>query len=163
VADDGRWHVEFYADDHGREPCREWADRLSPQKRAAFVAAVRLVLARRGLDVMQSEYGKALGEGLYEFRVRWTESEIRHKLEGLPPEDVGRAPEAIMLRVFFCTAGRRIILLLSGYDKARDVSQRRQQREIARARKLFRAWRESHGGLERDGNQLRIPPSTVIR
>jgi putative component of toxin-antitoxin plasmid stabilization module len=143
VADDGTWYVEFYADDRGREPCRDWAERLSPQKRAAFIAAVRLVLARRGLDVMETEYGKALGGGLYEFRIRWTESEIRHKLDGLPVGDVGRAPEAIMLRVFFCTAGRRIILLLSGYDKARDVSERRQQREIGRARKLLRAWRES--------------------
>jgi hypothetical protein len=143
VADHGSWDVEFYADDRGREPCREWADKLSPQKRAAFSAAVRLVLARRGLDVMETEYGKALGNGLYEFRVRWTESETKHKVEGLPPLEVGRAPEAIMLRVFFCTEGRRIILLLSGYDKARDASDRRQRREIAQARKLLRAWRES--------------------
>jgi putative component of toxin-antitoxin plasmid stabilization module len=48
-----------------------------------------------------------------------------------------------MLRVFFCTAGRKIILLLSGYDKARDPSARRQEREIARARKLVTAYRES--------------------
>jgi|SRR5215469_10565487 len=143
VADDGGWHVEFYSNDRGREPCREWADRLSPQKRAAFGAAVRLVLTRRGLDVVETEYGRALGEGLYEFRVRWTESEIRHKLEQLPPADVGRAPEAIMLRVFFCTAGRRVILLLSGYDKSRDSSDRRQRPEIGRARKLLKAYRES--------------------
>jgi putative component of toxin-antitoxin plasmid stabilization module len=121
----------------------EWADDLSPQKRAAFAAAVRFVLTRRGLDVVETEYGKALGDGLYELRVRWTASEIRHKIEGLPPEDVGEAPEAILLRVFFCTAGRKIILLLSGYDKARDPSDRRQQREIAKARKLLTAYRES--------------------
>lgn len=48
-----------------------------------------------------------------------------------------------MLRVFFCTAGRKVILLLSGYDKARDAGGRRQQREIVRARKLLRAYRES--------------------
>lgn len=143
MADHGSWDVEFYKDDRGREPCREWADNLSPQKRAAFGAALQLVLARRGLDVMETEYGKALGEGLYEFRVRWSESEIRHKVEGLSPVEVGRAPEAIILRAFFCTAGRRVILLLSGYDKARDPSGRRQRREIARARKLLRAWRES--------------------
>jgi hypothetical protein len=143
VANAGGWGVEFYADEGGREPCREWADDLSPQKRAAFASAVRLVLARRGLDVVETEYGKALGEGLYEFRVRWTASEIRHKVEGLPPEDVGGAPEAILLRVFFCTAGRKIILLLNGYDKARDPGERRQQREIARARKLLTAYREA--------------------
>jgi hypothetical protein len=69
---DPEWEVRFFADESGREPCREWADRLSPQKRAAFIAATRLVLARRGLDVVKTEYGKALGEGLYEFRIRWS-------------------------------------------------------------------------------------------
>jgi hypothetical protein len=137
------WQVEFYADQGGREPCREWADGLSPQKRAAFTAAVRLVLARRGLDVVETEYGKALGGGLYEFRVRWTAAEIRHKIEGLPPGEVGGAAEAILLRVFFCTAGRKIILLLNGYDKGRDSSARRQQREIARARKLLTEYQEA--------------------
>lgn len=137
------WRVEFYADDSGCEPCREWADDLSPQKRAAFSAAVRLVLARRGLDVTATEYGKALGGGLYEFRIRWTAAEIGHKVAGLDPDEVGAAPEAILLRVFFCTAGRKIILLLSGYDKARDVSDRRQRKEIMKARKLLAAFRQS--------------------
>jgi hypothetical protein len=143
VTEAGGWDVEFYADENGREPCREWADGLSPQKRAAFTEAIRLVLARRGLDVVETEYGKPLGDGLYEFRVRWTAAEIRHKIEGLPPAQVGGAPEPILLRVFFCTAGRKIILLVSAYDKARDPSDRRQQREIARARKLLTAHREA--------------------
>lgn len=64
IDEDPEWDVEFYADENGREPCREWAERLSPQKRAAFIAAIRLVLACRGLDVVKTEYGKALGEGL---------------------------------------------------------------------------------------------------
>jgi hypothetical protein len=142
VAADG-WDVEFYADEQGREPCRQWADDLSTQKRAAFSTAVRLVLARRGLDVVETEYGKALGDGLYEFRVRWSAAEISHKIQGLPSEDVGAAPEDILLRVFFCTAGRKIVLLLDGYDKARHPGDRRQQREIARARKLLIAYREA--------------------
>ena len=136
------WDVEFYADENGREPCREWAERLSPQKRAAFIAAIRHVLARRGLDVVKTEYGKALGEGLYEFRIRWTAAEISHKLSGLPAADIGGAPEAILLRAFFSTAGRKIILLLSGYDKARHSSGRWQQREIAEARRYLAAYRE---------------------
>jgi hypothetical protein len=143
VADDEGWEVEFYADERGREPCRQWADDLSPQKRAAFAAAVRLVLTSRGLDVVETEYGKALGDGLYEFRVRWTAAEIRHKVEGLPPGEVGGPPEAVVLRVFFCTAGRKVILLLSGYDKARDPGGRRQQREISKARKLLTAYRQT--------------------
>lgn len=139
----GEWDVEFYADESGREPCRQWADDLSSQKRAAFAAAIRLGLVRRGLDVVETEFGKALGDGLYELRVRWSAAEIRHKVEGLPPDDVGQTPEKILLRVFFCTAGRKVILLMSGYDKAKDPSERRQDREIAKARTLLKAYREA--------------------
>ena len=142
IHEDPEWNVEFYANENGREPCREWAERLSPQKRAAFIAAIRLVLARRGIDVVKTEYGKALGEDLYEFRIRWTAAEISHKVSGLPAADVGGAPEEILLRVFFGTAGRMIILLLSGYDKARHSSDRWQQREIAEARRYLAAYRE---------------------
>ena len=45
-------------------------------------------------------------------------------------------------RAFFCTAGRKIILLLSGYDKARHPSDRWRQREIAEARRYLAAYRE---------------------
>jgi hypothetical protein len=51
--------------------------------------------------------------------------------------------DKIMLRVFFCTAGRKIILLLSGYDKGRDTSGRRQDRAISGARKLMTAHQEA--------------------
>lgn len=143
MADAGEWDVEFYADEQGREPCREWADDLSPHKRAAFIEAVRLVLASRGTDVVETEFGKNLGGGLYELRIRWTAAEIRHKFAGVPPDDVGQAPEKILLRVFFCTAGRKIIMLMSGYDKGKDASDRRQNREITRARKLLNAHQEA--------------------
>jgi hypothetical protein len=52
--------------------------------------------------------------GLYEFRIRWTAAEISHKVGGLPAADIGGAPEEILLRAFFGTGGRKIILLLSG-------------------------------------------------
>ncbi|HXW87127.1 MAG TPA: hypothetical protein VEJ42_02610 [Streptosporangiaceae bacterium] len=138
----GSWTVEFYQDDSGREPCREWAESLSSQKRAAFQAVLRLVLIPRGLDIVGSEYGKALGQGLYELRIRWTASEVAHKVSGLDVAEVG-TPEKILLRVFFCTAGRKIILLMSGYDKADDPSERRQNREIQRARKMITAYQEA--------------------
>lgn len=47
-----------------------------------------------------------------------------------------------MLRVFFCTSGQKVILLLSGYDKGKDPSDRRQDREVAKARKLLTAYHE---------------------
>jgi hypothetical protein len=58
-----------------------------------------------GIDVVKTEYGKALGEGLYEFRIRWTAAEISHEVSGLPAADVGEAPEEILLRVFFRDGG----------------------------------------------------------
>ena len=58
-------------------------------------------------------------------------------------DDAAANSEKILLRVFFCTAGRKIILLLSAYDKGRDDSESRQQREIARARNLLARYRAS--------------------
>ena len=115
---------------------------LAPQKRIALDEAIRLVLARRGLAVVETEFGKALGGGLYEFRLRWSAAEVQRKVEGVSAETAAKA-EKIMLRVFFCTSGRKIILLLSGYDKARDPGKTRQDREIARARKLLTAHDEA--------------------
>lgn len=51
--------------------------------------------------------------------------------------------EAVLLRLFFCTSGRKIILLLSGYDKAKNPGDRRQDKEIAKARKLLIAHLEA--------------------
>ena len=116
-----------------------------PPKRIALEEAIRLVLVRRGLQVVETEFGKALGGGLYEFRLRWSADEVRRKVEGVPAVPAASAAKAekIMLRVFFCTSGRRIILLLSGYDKAKDPGNTHQDREIARARKLLRAHEEA--------------------
>jgi len=136
------WEVEFYADESGREPCRAWMGTLTRQKRIALEEAIRLVLARRGLAVVETEFGKALGGGLYEFRLRWSAAEVQRKVEGVSAETAAKA-EKIMLRVFFCTSGRKIILLLSGYDKARDPGKTRQGREIAQARRLLTAHEEA--------------------
>lgn len=135
------WTVEFYQDQKGREPCREWMEKLSRTQRDALLTAIDVVLAERGLDVMSTEYGKPLGDGLYEFRLRWTAAEVRAKAGRVCDATAAKA-EKILLRVFFCTAGRKIILLLSGYDKGRDSSSSRQDREIAKARKLLTAYLE---------------------
>ncbi len=136
------WEVEFYADDAEREPCRAWMEKLPPTKRIALEMAIQLVLARRGLAVMETEFGKALGGGLYEFRLRWSADEVRRKVGDVSSGAVGR-PEKILLRAFFCTSGRKIILLLSGYDKAKEPGHRRQERAITQARKLQAAHQEA--------------------
>ncbi|MGH3195408.1 MAG: hypothetical protein ACRDOH_00520 [Streptosporangiaceae bacterium] len=90
---------------------------------------------------METEFGKALGGGLYEFRLRWSAEEVASKAGAVLAEPVAET-EAILLRLFFCTSGRQIILLLNGYDKAKNPDRRRQDREIASARKLLTAHRE---------------------
>jgi hypothetical protein len=142
MAGSGDWEVEFYANDAGREPCRGWMQKLPPTKRIALEVAIQLVLARRGLAVVETEFGRALGGGLYEFRLRWPADEVRRKVEDVSSGAAGR-PEKILLRVFFCTSGRKVILLLSGYDKAKDPGHRRQERQIAQARKLQAAHQEA--------------------
>jgi putative component of toxin-antitoxin plasmid stabilization module len=127
-----KWSVEFYADQDGHEPCREWLDGLSEPKRDALLTALEHVLARLGPDVCESEWGKPLGTGLYEFRVRHTAEETAAMFAGEPRG--GTRGQAIVLRVFFHPYGKRVILLLGGYDKGKEPSQRRQQREIETAR-----------------------------
>ena len=105
VVDGGEWDIEFYADERGSEPCLEWIQGLSTQKRVALETAIELVLARRGLDVVETESGKALGGGLYEFRLRWSAEEVATKVGAVLAELVAET-EAIMLRLFFCRRAR---------------------------------------------------------
>ncbi len=141
MADEGDWTVEFYRDGDGREPCRAWAEISHRRKTLRLEQFLKHVLIPRGLDVMASEYGKALGQGLYELRIRWTAAEIEHKTTGLDVADIG-PPESILLRVFFAAAERKIILLINGYDKAEDPGERRQGKQIERARAMLAAYNE---------------------
>jgi len=141
VTERDEWDLEFYQDENGHEPCREWIQGLSREKRLAIETALEHVLAVRGLDVVESEFSKALGQGLYEFRLRWSAKEVASKVGAVMARPVTET-EPILLRVFFCTAGRKKILLLSGYDKAKDPGDRREDREISAARKHRTAHRE---------------------
>ena len=131
------WTVEFYEDDEGHVPAREFMLSLSFAKRAAAIAAVEAILAPMGLDVCKSEYGRPLGSGLYEFRLRHDEKTILSKAGG-DAEDASTGD--VLLRFFFAAHGQRIILLLGGYDKGRDSSPRRQSKEIQRARRALRSF-----------------------
>ncbi len=137
-----QWRIEFYADENGYEPCRAWMGKLEAEKRIALEEALRLVLAQQRTNVVESQWGKALGQGLYEFRLRWTAAEVRAKA-GRVSDDAAAKAGKILLRVFFCTSGQKVILLLGGYDKGRDDSSRRQGREIARARTAMTAHKQA--------------------
>jgi putative component of toxin-antitoxin plasmid stabilization module len=149
------YELEFYEED-GREPVRDWLDGLTEHKRAAALRALSIVLADQGIGVAQSEFGKALGGGLYEFRIRHSAREIVDKFRPGMAARLGPFPDdAVLLRVFFHPHGDRLILLLAAYDKGADPSERRQQREIKIARERLRAWRE--------GNRIRMVGASSFR
>lgn len=135
--------LEFYEDESGDEPTRRWIrEDLSPTQRRAIGVAMHEILAFEGVGVCETEFGKALGEGLYEFRLRHDAEEIlarKGRARRVMDKLRGKS-ERIMLRVFFHPYGDRLILLLGGYDKSRFPSKKRQKKEIATARRRLDEW-----------------------
>jgi hypothetical protein len=145
-----RYEVEFFRREDGSEPVRRFIDSLSNDKRDALLAALTYILARQGLDVCRTEWGKQLGDGLSEFRIRHDEREILGREGGHAESELpDPSPERILLRVFFHAHGNRLIMLLSGYDKGVRPSARHQQREIERARSYLKEWRAMQARLRR--------------
>jgi len=114
-------------------------EELTPTQRRAIGVAMAEVLQAEGVGVCRTGYGKQLGDGLFEFRLRHDAAEILRS-PGKParPEPGG---ERILLRVFCHAHGDRIILLLGGYDKGSDPSPKRQRHEIVTARKRLADYR----------------------
>jgi putative component of toxin-antitoxin plasmid stabilization module len=137
----GGWTLEVFATDSGDEPFTRFLDDLSDAAAVALDAALNQVLAVRGMALAKSEWLKPLGQGLHEFRVRHTADEIRHMFADEQP-GVAPDPESILLRVFVHFHGQKVVLLLSGYDKQDDASKKRQEKEIALARKCLTAWNQ---------------------
>lgn len=65
-----RYQIRFYRVASGKQPAKDFLDGLSKKKRAILVAALKEILGEQGIDVCRTEWGKNLGQGLYEFRVR---------------------------------------------------------------------------------------------
>jgi hypothetical protein len=149
------WEMEFYEDAAGREPCKEFIEDLDLAKRLAIQAALVNILARQGPNVCETEFGKSLRHGLYEFRLRHSESEILARVRPDLAAKVERTAEGtnkILLRVFFHPYGDKILLLLGGYDKGKDPGKGRQAAEIRRARSMLRSWEEQQLEARRSGN-----------
>lgn len=129
------WTVEMAGDSFTR-----FMRKLPEYERDVVDAAIRHVLAVEGISICDSEWGKALGAGLYEFRVRRSLSAI---LSSAGVAEVGRARRDVLVRVFCTFTGNKVVILLGGYDKRRDSSAKRQQREIAVARAALCAWKRA--------------------
>jgi hypothetical protein len=132
----GPFTLEFYQSPDGSEPARRWMEkRLSSPERRALDAALRLILAKHGIGVCASQYGRQLGHGLFEFRLDEDEATLLHKWSRTSAAArPTRSGDRTLLRVLCPATGDRVILLLGGYDKGSDPSPRKQRSEIARAR-----------------------------
>jgi hypothetical protein len=96
---------------------------------------MREVLEEEGINVCGTEFGKQLGGGLFEFRVRGQLSEY---VDGAPPD---AAEEKILIRVFCHAHGDKLVLLLAGYDKLANPSKVHQNDQIMAARQRLTAWK----------------------
>jgi hypothetical protein len=135
--------IEFFEDDDGVSPVEEWMDSdLTDVELAALLSGLEHVLSHRGISVCQTEWGKQLREGLFEFRIRHTAAEIENMFSGVPASRQAGKREKVLLRVFCHAYGTKVLLLLNGYDKAGSPSDKRQQREIALARKRLVEFKE---------------------
>jgi len=138
-----RFTLEYYRTTGGDQPVRCWIDHdLSAAQRKAVMAALKYLVGIEGVGICASEYGRHLGRGLFELRIRHDEQTILKKA-GLAR--LAETPRAnVLLRVFCHATGDRVILLLGGYDKGGDPSPRRQEREIALARRRLGDYLRRH-------------------
>lgn len=135
------YEIEFYEDPStGRQPVLVWMRGLDEYRRAAIGTALRHVLQRKGLEACAGEWGKLLGAGLFEFRVRHSAGEVISMFTRRAPREDPKQGE-VLLRVFGHAHGNKLLLLLNAYDKGDDSSRRRQDQEIALARKRLREYR----------------------
>ena len=135
------YRLEFYEDERGDAPVHRWLrEELTLAKRQALGYAMQVVLQRLGVAVCGTEFGKQLGGGLFEFRLR---SDLRDRVP------IGAETGRILFRVFCHAHGDRLILLLAAYDKGEDPSPRRQNTEIALARARLRDWQRRRPATRR--------------
>ena len=133
------YRLEFYEDELGREPVLDWLRRLTPRKRRAIGVAMFEILQHEGPAVVGTNFGKALGHGLFEFRLDQDAAQVLAR-KGKLARSESADEQKILLRVFCYAHGNRIVLLLGGYDKGERPSPRYQQVQIDVARSRLKRW-----------------------
>lgn len=125
---------------HGSSPVERWIHGLSEQKFAALDAAITHVLSPFGQGLLGTPWLKRVASGVFEFRIQHSERQIL-KMYAEAGLKAPRSSERITLRVFVAFHSDHVILLLHGYDKGKDPSAKRQQREIREAKRRLDDWR----------------------
>ena len=141
-----RWRLEVWHDDRtGVSPFERWFRGVDPYVQAVVDVVLTHVVEPRGIDLLGTSWCRSLGDGLFEIRVRQSLQAVRSRgaAPGTRPQTRTGDRRTVLLRLFVTFHGRRVVLLLHAYDKGRDPSERRQRREIARARRHLATWRGS--------------------
>lgn len=132
---DTPFRLEFYKDEGGVEPVLEWLRSLDSVRRRAIGVAMHEILGKMGIEVCGTEFGKHLGQGLFEFRVRQSAHQVLARAGRGGKSGRAGDEKNILLRVYCHAHGDGVVLLVAGYDKGKDASAKRENKEIALARK----------------------------
>ncbi len=135
--------LEFYAAQDGTKPVLDWLRSLEDAKRRAIGVALYEVLQHMGIAVCGTEFGKNLGHGIFEFRVRHTAAEVLGRREQARPRDLDAVGADILLRVYCHAYGDKVILLLAAYDKGKSPGRKRENREIELAKSRLADFRRT--------------------
>jgi hypothetical protein len=143
------WELEFY-EENGREPVLDFLRSLDEVKEQALAAALRNVLAYEGIGVCGSSWGKWVQgtSGIFEFRVRYDATTILRQRSLPVPKELKGSSGEILLRVFCHAHGKKVVMLLAGYDKGKEPSIKRQSAEIKRAKQRLTRWKAKQDRLD---------------
>jgi putative component of toxin-antitoxin plasmid stabilization module len=97
----------------GACPFEAWHSKLSAGKQVVINESMQAQLVRRGTGVCSDDWGRALGGGLYELRMR---------------------QRGVLLRIFFAPIAERSLLVLGGLDKGRHAKRQTAAIQACRAR-----------------------------
>jgi hypothetical protein len=150
------YRIELYESADGDCPVERWLKQeLDPGAAAALGLAMNHILQALGPDVVETRFGKALGAGLFEFRLDDTVDGLLRRFQLNKKPKLAKAPVGrMLLRVFFHIHGDRLLLLLGGYDKGKADSKREQQAQIEVARKRLREWLLRQGSRKKRPGEL---------
>ncbi len=133
--------LEWYEEDDGTAPVLRWLqEEMTPRKRRAMGTAMNEILQELGPQVVEGNFGRALGGGLFEFRLDQDVEQILARKGKKPRARDKGTGERILLRVFCHAHGNKIILLVGGYDKGERPGARHQTAQITIARERLRTW-----------------------
>lgn len=128
----------------GRQaPFATWLMKADPYDQAVAIKVLEKVVQPLGMNICSTEWGKALGGGLYEIRIRTSlhGAETWGETDPEPANDSNHN-RTVLLRIFTTFHGTKIVLLFNAYNKGKDPSEKRQGKEIKKARKHLKAWKE---------------------